>query len=105
TGVQTCALPICYVLEQVVQPWTISFGPELASRTTGNEAVVSTAKVWSSGGKLHIASAITGEARIYNVTGMLVKIQPYIAGETSKTTLSGGIYFVVMEGKTWKVVM
>jgi hypothetical protein len=93
-----------YVLKQVVEPCTISFGPDFASRTTGNEVIID-AKVRSSAGKLHITSAVTGEARIYHVSGVLLKIQPYIAGETTSTTLERGIYFVVMEGKTWKVMI
>jgi hypothetical protein len=34
-----------------------------------------------------------------------LKILPYIAGETTPTTLEKGMSFVVMEGKTWKVVI
>jgi uncharacterized repeat protein (TIGR02543 family) len=93
-----------YVLRQVVEPWTITFGPDLASQITNNE-VISAANVHAYGNTLYITSAVGGEARIYNVTGVMVKIQPYIAGETTKTTLAKGIYFVVTEGKTWKVVI
>jgi hypothetical protein len=93
-----------YVLKQVVEPWTISFGPDLASRITNNE-IINDANVWAYGNRLYITSAVGGEARIYNVTGVLVKILPCIAGETTTTPLARGIYFVVMEGKTWKIVI
>jgi uncharacterized repeat protein (TIGR02543 family) len=93
-----------YVLIQVAEPWTITFGPDPASEVMDNEAV-SKANVYAYGNTLYITSAVGGEARIYNVTGVLVKIQPYIAGETAKTTLAKGIYIVVMEGKSWKVVI
>jgi uncharacterized repeat protein (TIGR02543 family) len=93
-----------YVLEGVIEPWTITFGPDLASETTGNE-VINNASVRAFGNTLYITSAVVGEARIYSVAGVLVKIQPFIAGTTTQTTLAKGLYFVVINGKSWKIVI
>jgi hypothetical protein len=70
----------------------------------GNESVP-TAKVWSSGGTLYITSTVAGKAHIYNVVGVPLKILSCIAGETIQTTLTGGLYIVALEGKSWKVVI
>ncbi|MDR3251793.1 MAG: InlB B-repeat-containing protein, partial [Tannerella sp.] len=93
-----------YVLKQVVEPWTITFGPDFASRTTGNE-VIGDANVHAYGNTLYITSSTGGNARIYNVTGVLVKIQTCIAGETAKTALAKGLYFVVIGGTSRKIVI
>ncbi|MDR1675601.1 MAG: hypothetical protein LBR86_03935 [Tannerella sp.] len=42
---------------------------------------------------------------MYNMTGVLVKILPYVSGETVFTTLPAGIYVVTMEGRRDKVVI
>jgi hypothetical protein len=55
----------------------------------GNVAVAAS-KVWSSSGTLHIVSALSGDAYIYNVSGVLVKIQRCTAGETTQTALARG---------------
>jgi uncharacterized repeat protein (TIGR02543 family) len=93
-----------YVLKSVTEPWTITFGPDLASGTTGNDAV-GDATVYAYGNTLYVSSAAVSEAHVYNVAGVLLKILPCTAGETVKTALSGGIYFVVIDGKSWKVVI
>jgi hypothetical protein len=66
--------------------------------TAGNEAVL-TENVWATGDRLYITSAVGGEARIYNVAGVLVKTVPYIAGEITKTTLAKGVYVCCDERK------
>jgi hypothetical protein len=52
---------------------------------------------------LYIYAATDGDARIYNLTGQLVKAIPYAAGETVHTRLPDGVYVVVVNGKTHKI--
>jgi len=56
-------------------------------------------------GSLYIYAARDGEARIYNLTGQLVKAIPYAAGETVRTALPTGVYVVVVNGRTYKIVV
>jgi hypothetical protein len=72
---------------------------------TGNATIAATSKVWASNGAIYVTQAANGDARIYNLTGALVKIVPYISGETVTAQLSKGLYLVVADGKTWKVVV
>ncbi|MDR3267728.1 MAG: T9SS type A sorting domain-containing protein [Tannerella sp.] len=44
-----------------------------------------------------------GTARIYNLTGQLIKALPHAAGETVQTTLPRGVYIVVVNGKAYKI--
>ncbi|MDR0836526.1 MAG: hypothetical protein LBN11_08125 [Tannerella sp.] len=72
------------------------------SKPTGNEAIAAS-KVWAKSGTLYVTSA--NEARVYNLTGALVKVIPSAAGATNTAQLSKGIYLVVAEGKTYKVLV
>ncbi|MDR3194455.1 MAG: hypothetical protein LBT76_04070, partial [Tannerella sp.] len=62
-------------------------------------------RVWSAGHTLYISATHNGEARIYGITGALVKALPYTAGETAQTTLPQGLYIVVTNGRTYKVIV
>ncbi|MDR1601581.1 MAG: hypothetical protein LBS42_04035, partial [Tannerella sp.] len=63
-------------------------------------------RVWSYGNRLYVAAGATdGRAHIYNVTGVLVKILPYAAGETVGATLPAGVYVVAAEGRRYKVAV
>jgi hypothetical protein len=44
-------------------------------------------------------------ARIYGVTGALVKVLPYAAGETVQVALPQGMYIVVVNERTYKIVI
>ncbi|MDR0835185.1 MAG: T9SS type A sorting domain-containing protein, partial [Tannerella sp.] len=79
---------------------TIS-GVELRD-ATANAPLPST-KVWTYNNKLHITSSTAGTAKVYNLTGSLVKIIPYAAGETVSEPLQKGIYIVKTEKGVWKV--
>ncbi|MDR1380293.1 MAG: hypothetical protein LBJ47_02315, partial [Tannerella sp.] len=72
--------------------------------TVGNEDMP-LSKVWASGGKVCITSASTGTAYIYNVTGILVATLAHVSGETVSVALSGGLYLVVSEGRSYKVMV
>jgi hypothetical protein len=55
---------------------------------------------------LYITAAATGNAKIYNLTGSVVKTIAIAAGQTAATSLPTGIYVVVPgDGKTYKVVV
>ncbi|MDR1601761.1 MAG: hypothetical protein LBS42_04955 [Tannerella sp.] len=59
--------------------------------------------IWSYGGQLYVSASSSGEARIYNPVGVLVKSLPYVSGKTVRTPLPQGFYLVVAEEKTYKV--
>jgi hypothetical protein len=90
-------------IARIQQNITVTVG---ASFATANENIPSTARAWGYGQRLYIAAgANDGQAYIYNMTGVLVKILPYVSGETVFTTLPAGIYVVTMEGRRDKVVI
>jgi hypothetical protein len=70
--------------------------------TTGNAAIEGT-QLWSSTGRLYIASSQSGEARIYNLTGTQVKALTLSSGETVSEPLATGLYIVTLNGKTQKI--
>ncbi|MDR1675791.1 MAG: hypothetical protein LBR86_04920, partial [Tannerella sp.] len=70
----------------------------------GNEAIAGQ-QVWAAGGTLYIAATATGEARVFSTGGQFVKAIPHTAGETVETSLPQGVYIVVVEEKTYKVVI
>jgi hypothetical protein len=63
------------------------------------------ARVWSYGNRLYVAATQPGQAYIYNVSGVLVKILPFAAGETVSATLPAGVYVVAAEGRRYKVAV
>jgi hypothetical protein len=63
------------------------------------------ARVWSSGGQLHIEAATNGTAQVYTVVGQLVRTVALTAGQTTVTSLPHGVYIVVLDGKTWKIIV
>jgi hypothetical protein len=68
---------------------------------------VDSPRIWTSSGQIHIHSVLSGEARIFTLTGALIKSIPLLAGETYSTPLASGFYVVVTlnDGKTYKVVV
>ncbi|MDR2041274.1 MAG: hypothetical protein LBP98_03025 [Tannerella sp.] len=77
----------------------------LVPATATGTAAVSTAAVWSSGNRIYISAVRTGQARIYSLTGTLVKTVSVHAGETAATTLPAGVYIVALNGIKRKVVV
>jgi hypothetical protein len=77
-----------------------------ASPATASENISAVARAWSYGRQLYIvAGATNGQAYIYSISGVLVKIIPFAAGETVHTTLPTGIYIVTVDGKRYKVMI
>ncbi|MDR1524812.1 MAG: hypothetical protein LBS79_06100, partial [Tannerella sp.] len=96
----TWTVRIAYILEETEV--TVEAVDPLSA--TGNEDIPAGARVWSSDRRLYVAAGATdGRAYIYNMTGVLMRILPYTAGETVFTTLPAGIYIVVTEGGRYKI--
>jgi hypothetical protein len=96
-----------YILSQVVDDWTITFGPDPSSLPwyiVGNENV-SEQKVWTYRNTLYINVPAEDVASIYNVTGVLNKKVEVAAG-LNKLTLNKGLYIVTLkDGKVYKFVV
>jgi hypothetical protein len=98
----TYTVRIVYITESTV----ITVEAVATSSTTGDEDVTGAARVWSYGGRLYIVGGpVDGRAYIYQVSGVLMKIIPFTAGETVTATLPDGIYVVVVDGKQHKVLV
>jgi hypothetical protein len=70
---------------------------------TGSAAVEGT-QVWTSDGQLYISSAGNDEARVYTLTGALLKTVAVAAGQTVRTALPPGFFVVRLDsGRTFKV--
>jgi hypothetical protein len=89
-------------IRQIQQALTVTITTVGASTATGQ---VAAAQAWSHGRRLYIAATQPGEAYVYNVAGVRVKILPYAAGETVGATLPTGVYVVALEGKRYKVAV
>jgi hypothetical protein len=86
-----------FVVRQIRQETVIT-----VTSTVGNDDIP-LSNVWSSGGKIYISSASTGTASIYNVAGVRVTTLAHVSGETVSIALPKGLYFVMMEGRSYKV--
>jgi hypothetical protein len=60
-------------------------------------------KVWASDGTLHLTTDHSGEAKVYQSSGLLVKSVPFAANETIQTPLAAGIYIITVDGSAYKV--
>jgi hypothetical protein len=91
---------VTYFIRQVVEPWSISFGPEV-----DNENIIGSEKVWTYRNTLYINTPVEDVVSIYNVTGVLNKKETIPAG-LSKLTLEKGMYVVTLkDGKVYKIVV
>jgi hypothetical protein len=77
----------------------------IAFTTASASATVAPAQVWAHGHTLYIYATTAGTARIYGLSGQLVKAVPYAAGETVQAALPSGVYIVVANGRTYKTVI
>jgi hypothetical protein len=75
------------------------------SFSTGNSVIDGGTQVWAHAGTLYIAAPRDGEARIYTLSGVLMKIIPFAAGETVRTQLPDGFYIVVSGRERYKVMV
>jgi hypothetical protein len=71
-------------------------------QATGN-GNVDADKVWTNNGTLFINSATNGIAKVYSITGGLVKSVKVEANTLTTTELPAGVYIVTLNGKSTKV--
>ncbi|MDR2918920.1 MAG: T9SS type A sorting domain-containing protein [Tannerella sp.] len=72
--------------------------------SVGN-ASIENARIWASGGVLHLQSAEPCDALIHTLSGALVQRLRLSAGEDMSLSLAKGCYFVTIGKKTYKVVL
>jgi uncharacterized repeat protein (TIGR01451 family) len=92
-----------YVIPKVMEPWTVSFGSEPASGTTG-EQHIDGLSVWSYRNTLNIRSDIKTKAFIYTLSGFLYKYVDIKEGD-NKEILNRGIYMIVIGNNRYKVII
>ena len=92
-----------YVIRQVVEPWTITFGPDPASGITAEE-YIDGISVWAHKNTLYIRSDITTRVYIYSMSGSLYKYLDIHEGDT-RDILNRGVYVVVIGEKRYKVII
>jgi hypothetical protein len=83
----------------------ITVAIDFVDNTTGNTGIPAVGSVYASGGRLYIAATRTGQAYLYTSLGTRVTTLTLPAGETVVTTLPPGLYFVVLEGRSYKVIV
>jgi hypothetical protein len=68
---------------------------------------VDSPRVWTADGQLHIYAIRSGEAKVYTLTGALVKSFQLVGGKTNSTALQTGFYVVMTfsDGRRYKVVI
>jgi hypothetical protein len=75
-------------------------------RTSNDEVTKNSDQAWSAAGQLYIQSSVAGEARVYNLSGQLVRSVILVADETSQTPLPTGFYLVALNnGRIFKVIV
>lgn len=92
-----------YVIRQVVEPWTITFGPDFSSSITG-EVSIKGLLVWTYKNMLYIHSDTKRVAAVYNMSGSLYKHIDIKEGDT-KEIMDPGIYVLVVEGSRYKLII
>ncbi|MDR1381906.1 MAG: hypothetical protein LBJ47_10585, partial [Tannerella sp.] len=92
-----------YVIYRVVEPWTVTFGPEPASVITGEERVGGLS-VWSYKNTLNIRSDVKTKAYIYTLSGSLLKCLDVQEGD-NREILERGIYVIVIGNNRCKVII
>jgi hypothetical protein len=91
-----------YIIRQIVEPWTIHFGPEPLS--VGNENI-GEGNVWAYRNTLYINTPVEDIVSIYTVTGVL-NTKVSIPAGLNKLPLEKGMYIVTLkDGKVYKIVV
>jgi hypothetical protein len=96
---------VTYTIRRIVEPWTISFGPQSSTGPwVGNETLLEQ-HVWAHRNTLYINALTEDVVSIYNMTGVLNRKVEIPAG-LSKMTLDRGVYVVTLkDGKVYKIVI
>jgi hypothetical protein len=91
-----------YTIYQVVQPWTVSIGPEAS--TVSNDDI-SNQRVWAHKNMLYINVDREDIVSIYNMTGVLYK-KVEVSEGLKKFTLERGVYVVTLkDGSVHKIII
>jgi hypothetical protein len=85
--------------------WLVYSDMEITVTSTVGNTAIAASKVWASGGKIHITATSAGVASVYNAAGHPVATRPYTAGETVAIPLPKGLYFILSEGRSYKVIV
>jgi hypothetical protein len=97
---------ITYIIRKVVEPWTVSFGPQLSTApwAVSNDNVAGQ-NVWTYRNTLYIDVPVEDIVSIYNVMGVLTTKVEIPAG-LSKLPLDKGVYIVTLkDGKIYKIIV
>lgn len=92
-----------YRIRKVVEPWTITFGPDFSSAVTGEEYIEGLS-VWTYKNMLYIRSDSKRTAYVYNMSGSLYKQIDVREGDT-KEMMERGVYVIVVEGARYKLII
>jgi hypothetical protein len=84
---------------------SITVGIDAPTDITSNDNMPAADRVWTAAGHLYLVSAVTGDAKVYNATGVMVKIIHCVEGETVRVPLSAGLHVVIMPGGTVRKVI
>ncbi|MDR2384483.1 MAG: Ig-like domain-containing protein, partial [Tannerella sp.] len=84
---------------------TITAIPDMSIGTSNAPLDIASPQVWSYGSRLYIRSATSGEAAVYHISGRLLEVLPFEAGETRSQFLPAGVYVVRIDGKSHKVLL
>ncbi|MDR2385766.1 MAG: hypothetical protein LBD80_08955, partial [Tannerella sp.] len=105
TSVQESDGSVTYIIRQVVEPWTISFGPEHSTASwVGNENIAGR-RLWAHRNTLYINVTKEDVVSIYSITGVLNR-KVEIPSGLSRMTLDRGLYIVTLkDGKVYKIAV
>lgn len=95
-----------YILNYIVEPWTLAIGPDYATNFVDNMVVDGEkAKVWAHNNTLYVNVAKEEIVSIYSMTGVLHKRVKIPEGNT-RMTLERGMYVVTLkDGSVHKIVI
>jgi hypothetical protein len=94
-----------YVIRRVIEPWTVTFGPELSSYVITGTDPVDKLLVWSYNNTLNLRSGIDRTVYVYHITGTLCKRIDVKAGSDYREIMEPGIYVVKTDNNQYKVII
>jgi hypothetical protein len=105
TSVQESNGSVTYIIRQVVEPWSISFGPGTSTAPWVGNDNIGGQSVWTHKNVLYINAPSEDIVSIYSITGILNK-KVEIPSGLSKLPLNRGMYVVTLKnGTVYKIVI
>jgi hypothetical protein len=105
TSVREADGSVTYIIRRVVEPWTISFGPQPSSASWVDNENIAGQNIWTHRNTLYISTPTDNTVSIYNITGVLNRKVEIPAG-LSQMILDKGIYIIKLkDGKAYKIVV